>query len=138
MTKPKELKDDLGGREKRRELLRQLNGSRAGKRIPGYTDYVKRMTELDAFMEECSAKNAYGASKPLNAAAREKLLKSIRETAVAGEVYLQNALEAKGAGEIADLRKGAPGPGPVGGEAGFCGKAPRQSAGRHQKRPQIL
>ena len=110
MAKPKKknLVDEQTGRSERRTLMKRLAKYQKGSNIPGYQEYVEKMTKLDAMMEKYSARNSFGAAETMDIKAKEAMLKAMQETALAGEVYLKNAKAAKDAGELESLKKGVP------------------------------
>ena len=70
---------------------------------------MAKMTALDALMEQYSVKNAFGAVPAMDEDAKKRMQQAIKETTEAGEEFLKNAVEAKDAGQIENLKNGVPG-----------------------------
>ncbi len=111
MSKPKKKGSpvDQTGRDERKKLMKNLSEYKIGSNIEGYREYVAKMTALDALMEQYSVKNAFGVVPTMDEKAKEDMQKAIKETSEAGEVFLKNAMEARNAGQIENLKSGVPG-----------------------------
>ncbi|MBQ6115845.1 MAG: hypothetical protein IJL08_00805 [Oscillospiraceae bacterium] len=96
-------------RAQQRELLMQLRREQEGKSIPGYADYLQKMEKLDSEMERLSRRDSWNTAKPMDAADQERLQNMIRETAMAGETYLENVRKTEKDGKKISMKKGAPG-----------------------------
>ena len=96
-------------RTKRREMMEQFRKEAAGRDIPGYEDFVKKMEDLDKLMDKYSQLDSFGLPPKMTAEMKKTLTDSIMETAMAGETYLKNAGQAAEKDPKIDLGKGVPG-----------------------------
>ncbi len=99
-------------RTARKELLGQMNAVRADdsiSAIAGWKNYLQKMRELDALMDRLSVLDSYGIPKPVSAEDKASLETLMRETALAGETFLNNAKEESVKDPEIRLDKGVPG-----------------------------
>ena len=79
--------ESLTHSKQRKKLMEELNSFQKGRDIPGFQEYTDKMNRLDKTMKKYCVPNSYGAVAQLDPRARESLLRSMKETAEAGEEY---------------------------------------------------
>ena len=78
-------------------------------KVTGYLQYLTQLKELDEKMDQLSSLDAWGLPKPLTAEDKEALERQMKETAIAGEIFLKNAKAAAEKDESIKMDKGVPG-----------------------------
>ena len=96
---------EIGNREERKQYINQLTKSKSS--VKGFKEYKEKMKTLDALMDKYSVLNAHGVAKTMDTEAKKNLQKAMQETAMAGEEYLKNAVDAGKNPKRASLRRSA-------------------------------
>ena len=94
----------------RRKLIQQLRQlEQEGRNVPGYAEYLEKMSALDQQMESLCRPDSWGVTRPLDEASLTQLRQAIQDTAMAGETYIQNVRQTMRNNKKISLKKGAPG-----------------------------
>ena len=99
-------------RAARKALLRELEEAQLKKQdkdIPGLPEYAEKLRRLDEQLDERSALDPWGLPKSLTAEQKAELEAAMRETAEAGETFLENGKKAGEKNPSIQMNKGVPG-----------------------------